>query len=54
MGDWSDVALAQVGHEFTSLIDVGDAEYNAPTDPTATAVLRGGVVPRAAGACLRA
>jgi hypothetical protein len=46
MGDWSDVALAQVGHEFTSQIDVGDDKYAAPTDAAASQILRGGVAPK--------
>lgn len=51
MGDWSDVALAQVGHEFTNVIDVGDDKYAPPADAMATQTLKAGVIPKAPGAC---
>jgi hypothetical protein len=45
MGDWSNRALAQVGHEFTTHVDMEDLEYRAPSDIEARTMLRTGVLP---------
>ena len=45
MGDWSNKALAQVGHEFTATMDMDDASYAAPKDAEAVDMLRVGVLP---------
>ena len=44
-GDWSNKALAQVGHEFTATMDMDDASYAAPKDAEAVDMLRVGVLP---------